>query len=59
MTNSYKYLLKNEIVSRDDYPYSAVQGSCKAANYDGILSVKNHKSLASGDVDAHIAALQN
>jgi cathepsin L len=59
MTNAYKYLLKNEIVSRDDYPYSAVQGSCKAANYDGILSVTNYKSLASGDVDAHIAALQN
>jgi C1A family cysteine protease len=24
MTNSYKYLLQNEIVSRDSYPYSAV-----------------------------------
>ena len=59
MTNSYKYLLKTEIASRDDYPYSAVQGSCKAANYDGIFLVKNYKSLASGDVDAHIAALQN
>ena len=59
MTNSYKYLLSNEIVSRNDYPYSAVQGRCKAAYYDGIFLVKSYKSLASGDVDGHIAALQN
>ena len=59
MTNAYKYLKSNEIVSRDSYPYSAVQGSCKASKYDGLFSVQNHKNLASGDVDAHIAALQN
>jgi cathepsin L len=59
MTNSYKYLISNEIVSRGSYPYYAVQGSCKAAKYDGIFKVKSYKSLASGDVDAHIAALQN
>ena len=59
MTNSYKYLQSKEIVSRESYPYTAVQGSCKVDGSDGILSIKSYKSLPSGDVDAHIAALQN
>ena len=59
MTYAYKYLLTNKIVSRDSYPYTAVQGSCKANGKSGVLSVKSYKSIPSGDVDAHMEALQN
>jgi C1A family cysteine protease len=59
MTNSFKYLQQNQIVSRSSYPYTAVQGSCKVDGKSGILKVKSYKSIPSGDVDGHMAALQN
>ena len=58
MTNSYKYLQSNQIVSRESYPYTAVQGKCKSDGKSGVLSIKSYKSIPSGDLDAHIAALQ-
>ena len=57
MTNSYKYLQSATLATRVKYPYTAVQGSCKTNS--GIVGVKSYKSIASGDVDGHMAALQN
>jgi cathepsin L len=58
MTNSYRYLKWNKIISRENYPYTAVHGSCKAANRRGLFTVPNCRTLPSGDVRAHMAALQ-
>ncbi len=59
MTNAYKYLQSKKHMTRDSYPYTGQERSCQYDESDGVVSVKSYKSIASGDVDGHMAALQN
>jgi C1A family cysteine protease len=59
MTNSFKYLQNYKHMTRDSYPYTAQEGRCKYDESDGVTNVKSFKTIQSGDVDGHIAALQN
>ncbi len=59
MTNSFKYLQSFKHMTRESYPYTAQQGKCQYDENDGVTKVKSYKSIQSGDVDGHIAALQN
>ena len=59
MTNSFKYLQNFKHMDRESYSYTAQQGRCKYDEEKGITGVKSFKSIPSGDVDGHIAVLQN
>lgn len=59
MTNSFEYLQKFKHMNRDSYPYTAQQGRCSYDESDGVTTVKSYKEIQSGDVDGHMAALQN
>jgi hypothetical protein len=57
MTNSFKYLQNFKHMDRDSYPYSAQQGKCQYDEENGVTGVKSFKTIQSGDVDGHMAAL--
>lgn len=57
MTNSFKYLQTYKSMNRASYPYTATKGTCKYNSANGVVNTVGYKSLASGDVNAHVAAL--
>lgn len=58
MTNSFNYLKSYKSMTRTSYPYTAYKSTCKYNAASGVVNTIGYKNIASGDPNAHIAALQ-
>ena len=58
MTNTFNYLRAFKSMDRASYPYTGTRGTCKYNAAKGIVNVSAYRSISSGDVAGHIAALQ-
>lgn len=57
MTNTFNYLRVFKSMDRASYPYTGTRGTCKYNAAKGIVNVSAYRSISSGDVAGHIAAL--
>lgn len=57
MTNTFNYLRAFKSMDRASYPYTGTRGTCKYNAAKGIVNVSAYRSISSGDVAGHIAAL--
>ena len=59
MTNTFNYLKSSKSMTRSSYAYTAYAGTCKYNSASGVVNTVGYKTIAKGDPNAHIAALQN
>lgn len=56
MKYSYRYMTDNAIVTQEEYPYTAKDGSCQIAsmNDNGVVKAKGYREIRLGDIKHHL-----